>query len=94
MSPVMPNPAAEFSPLAMTKSIACRSIERGQPSAHDLAARLPEDVADEEDLHQAVLTGIRMSRAAPLVDARQHDAQLAVGQRRLRLAGVEGPGRG
>ena len=31
MSPVMPNPAAEFSPLAMTKSIWCRSISAGSP---------------------------------------------------------------
>jgi hypothetical protein len=31
MSPVMPNPAAEFSPLAMTKSIWCRSIRAGRP---------------------------------------------------------------
>ena len=51
MSPVTPKPAAEFSTLAMTKSIAALLDERGDGAARDLAPGLSEDVADEQDLH-------------------------------------------
>ena len=73
MSPVTPKPAAEFSTLAMTKSIDSLLDERGHGAARDLASGLAEDVADEQDPHgQSVRTGIRIWRAAALLDARQH----------------------
>ena len=51
MSPVTPNPAAEFSTFAMTKSIWSLLDEGGEHAPHDFAARLREDVADEQDFH-------------------------------------------
>ena len=51
MSPVTPKPAAEFSTLAMTKSMLALLDERGDGAPRDLAPGLAEDVADEEDPH-------------------------------------------
>ena len=47
----MPKPAAEFSALAMTKSMLMVVDERAQAAPHELAPGLADDVADEQDAH-------------------------------------------
>ena len=53
---VMPEPPAEFSPLAMTKSSACCSRSLGSKFRDRAPARLPHDVADEKQFHGENLT--------------------------------------
>ena len=53
---VMPEPPAEFSPLAMTKSSACCFAEFGQEFLDRAPAGLAHDVADEEQFHGPNLT--------------------------------------
>ena len=53
---VMPEPPAEFSPLAMTKSSACCSPQFGQKFRDRAPARLSHDVADEKQFHRPNLT--------------------------------------
>ena len=53
---VMPEPPAEFSPLAMTKSSACCCRSLGKEFRHRAPARLSHDVADEEQFHGTILT--------------------------------------
>ena len=53
---VMPEPPAEFSPLAMTKSSACCSRSLGQEFLDRVASGLAHDVADEEQFHKPNLT--------------------------------------
>jgi len=48
---VIPNPAAEFSPFAITKSMALIADNPWQTVFHDSAARSSEDVAYEENPH-------------------------------------------
>ena len=47
----MPNPVAEFSALAITRSDLVLLDQRAQALAHQLASGLADDVADEEDVH-------------------------------------------
>ena len=90
MSPVTPKPAAEFSTLAMTKSSVALLDERGDGAPRDLASRLAEDVADEEDAHvsrPARECGSRRPRRSSMRG--RHDAQLAGGERGVGASGVE-----
>src|SRR5262245_44160646 len=88
MSPVMPKPAAAFSTLAITKSSDSRStsagIARRAISRPDLPKMSPTN-------RICIASGDRNpdAAAAPLLDAGQHDAQLAVDQRGHRFVGVE-----
>ena len=66
MSLVTPNPAAEFSALAITNSTPWCVDETLQPLAQELAARTSDDVADEKEPHAGgvseVVTGTRCAR--------------------------------
>ena len=48
--------AAAFSPLAMTRSRLSDSLRRGKFRRHHVAARLADNVADEENAHSRLLT--------------------------------------
>ena len=69
--------------------------QRRDRPPRDLPARLSKDVADEQNLHQSGfrvgrrLDGDRNLATAPLVDARQHDVQLAARKRGAGAAGVD-----
>ena len=59
MRGVIPKPEAEFSPLAMTRSMALFD-KVGEPVVDDLAAGRTDDVADEQNLHaEAALSTFR-----------------------------------
>ena len=93
MSPVTPKPAAEFSTLAMTKSIDVALDERGHRAARDLAPGLAEDVADEEDAHRVMSAPRREcgSRAPRRSSMRGRTTRSSPSrERRLGAAGVEG----
>ncbi len=81
MSLVTPKPAAEFSALAITKSTSWWR-RAAQALAQQLAPRLADDVADEQDPHAAGLTlrsvtATTWARAAALRQLGQQDRQLA-----------------
>ena len=46
---VMPNPDAEFSPLAMHRSMRALRENIGEPVMYDLVSRRADNVADEEN---------------------------------------------
>src|SRR5688572_29122842 len=87
MSPVTPNPAAEFSTLAMTKSSDSRSMRAGTARRAISRPGFPK---------MSPMNRMRMSAngdpdliAAAIGDAWQHDTQLAVDQRGRGAAGIE-----
>src|SRR2546421_8964442 len=90
MSRVTPNPAAEFSTLAMTKSSDSRSINAGTARRAISRPDLPK---------MSPMKRMRMLRAnrdadflaASVLDARHGDAELAGGERRACAASVECP---
>ena len=77
MSGVMPNPAAAFSPFAMTQIDAVLRDERRQPASHEFASRLADDVADEEQAGHPRSTAILKTRPRRSFRPRQDDPQLA-----------------
>src|SRR6188508_2513747 len=90
MSPVTPKPAAEFSTLAMTKSIDSRSIKAGTARRTISRPGLPK----MSPMNRMRMLGADRNpdrRAAALVEPRQHDAQFAVAQRGGGTRGVVGP---
>ena len=68
---------------------AVRADERFDGSLHQVTARPPDDVADEEELHLGPgFHGHEDLLAAPLVQAGEDDAEFAVGQRRAGPRGI------
>ena len=53
MRGVMPKPEAEFSPLAMTRSILALLDDVGQAVTDDLPTGRTDDVADKKNAHEA-----------------------------------------
>src|SRR6476620_8095488 len=92
MSPVTPNPAAEFSTLAITKSISRRSTSAGMARLAISRPGFPK-ISPMNRIRTSVGPyGNAQLAAAALLDARQRDAQLAGMQHRVGVAGVEGSG--
>ena len=59
MAGVRPEPPAAFSALATTRSSSCSLDQARHGAADDVAARLADDVADEEDSHGCQLVVVR-----------------------------------
>ena len=51
----MPKPEAEFSPLAMQRSMRALRQDVREAVVHDFAARRADDVADEENFHLCLI---------------------------------------
>src|SRR3954451_23534186 len=90
MSPVTPNPAAEFSTLAMTKSIDSRSTS-AETARRTISRPGLAKMSPMKSVRMLAADRDAEGSAAALVEARQHDPQLAVAQRGAGPDGVVGP---
>src|SRR5687768_11667707 len=87
MSPVTPKPAAEFSTFAITKSSDSRSISAGMARRAISRPGLPK-MSPTKRMRMLADRDPDIGAAA-LLDARQHDPQLAGGERGVRAPRVE-----
>src|SRR5262245_48392209 len=92
MSPVTPNPAAEFSTFAITKSIRSRSTIAGMArlaiSRPDLPKMSPMNrIRTSVDPHRDV-----MFATAPLIDPREDNAEFAITEPRIGARNIERSG--
>src|SRR3954454_8734952 len=90
MSPVTPNPAAEFSTFAMTKSSDSRSMSAGTARRAISRPGFPK-MSPMNRMRMLRADGGADFLAASVVDPGHRDAKLAGGERRARAAGIVGP---
>src|SRR4029450_13508324 len=92
MSPVTPKPAAEFSTFAITKSMSRCSVSAGMARRAMSRPGLPKMSPTKRIRTLFDPDGNAVLAAAPLIDAREHHAQLAIAQRRRAARHIEGAG--